>query len=166
MERCGAVFNPANSGIAVTVGDLNDSLVAWDTEVAASIFGGGTQTTARLSADSFAPDGTNETYFARIVGPGAGGTIAFAIVWRQVGGPLIEWDMVFNTMFDWSLSGESDAMDFLNIATHESGHAAGMGHTENVDFCSEQTMFPSARKGETRKATLDLGDIAGINALY
>jgi hypothetical protein len=159
-------FNPAGSGIAVTVGDLDASLEAWDTEVGASIFGAGAQTTDRLSADSSAPDGANETYFARIVGPGAGGIIAITIVWREVGGPMIEWDMVFNTKFGWSLSGESGLMDFLNIATHEAGHASGMGHTDDVDFCSEQTMFPTARNGETKKYTLDVGDQAGIAQLY
>lgn len=159
-------FNPAGSGIAVTVGDLNASLMAWDNEVGASIFGVGEQTTDRLSADTSAPDGANETYFARIVGPGAGGIIAITIVWRDVGGPLIEWDMVFNTKFDWSLSGESRRMDFVNIATHEAGHAGGMGHTDDVDLCSEQTMFPSAGKGETKKQTLEIGDQTGIKALY
>ena len=160
------LFNPAGSGVAVTVSDLDASLVAWDAEVGASIFGAGAQTTARLAADTSAPDLENEAYFARIVGPGAGGIIAITIVWREVDGPLVEWDTVFNTKFSWSLSGESGLMDFLNIATHESGHAAGMGHTDDDDLCSEQTMFPSARKGETKKQTLDVGDIAGIGLLY
>ena len=150
----------------MTVADLNASLVAWDTEVTPSIFGAGAQTTNRLSADTGAPDGANETYFARIVGRGAGGTIAFTILWREVGGPIIEWDMVFNTRFDWSLTGEAYKMDFWNIAAHETGHAAGMGHTEKTTLCSEQTMFPTVSKGETIKRDLDVGDVAGIAALY
>ncbi|MCH7649769.1 MAG: Rrf2 family transcriptional regulator [Nitrospinae bacterium] len=117
-------------------------------------------------ADTFAPDGKNEAYFARIVGRGAGGTIAFTILWREVGGPLIEWDMVFNTKFDWSLSGEADKMDFLNITAHEVGHAAGMGHTDTDVGCVDQTMYPTASKGETIKRDLDVGDEAGIKALY
>ena len=160
------LFNPAGAGVPVTVGDLDTGLSAWDNAVTADIFGTGTQTTAFLSADTSRPDGSNEAYFARLVGRGAGGTIAFTILWYEVGGDLVEWDMVFNTKFDWSLTGESDKMDFVNIAAHEAGHAAGMGHTEKTDLCSEQTMFPTASKGETIKRDLHDGDIAGINELY
>ena len=100
------------------------------------------------------------------MGRGAGGTIPFTILWREVGGPIIEWDMVFNTRFDWSLTGEGDKMDFWNIAAHERGHAGGMGHTEKTTLCSEQTMFPTASKGETIKRDLGVGDVAGVGALY
>ncbi|MEE8422799.1 MAG: matrixin family metalloprotease [Dehalococcoidia bacterium] len=152
-------FGPA------TLAHMDASLQAWDVEVGANIFGTGTATSG-LSADGNAPDGANEAYFARIVGPGARGTIAFTIIWWELNGPFIEWDMVFNTRFSWATDGSSNAMDFLNIATHETGHAAGMGHTEAINDCSEQTMFPTGSNGETQKRTLDVGDIAGIKSLY
>ena len=57
-------------------------------------------------------------------------------------------------------------MDFWNIAAHERGHAGGMGHTEKTTLCSEQTMFPTASKGETIKRDLGVGDVAGVGALY
>ena len=162
------LINPANnSGVSTdaVAANLATALGTWDTEVATSIFGGQVAGTID-GADGNSPDGKNEAYFARIVGRGAGGTIAFTIVWRLVDGPLIEWDMVFNTKYDWSLSGESGKMDFLNIAAHEVGHAAGMGHTDTNVGCVDQTMYPTASKGETIKRDLDVGDQAGIAALY
>ena len=55
-------------------------------------------------------------------------------------------------------------MDFENIATHELGHTVGMGHPS--DYCTEETMFRFASAGETKKQTLEAGDIAGISKLY
>ncbi len=51
-------------------------------------------------------------------------------------------------------------MDFQNIVTHESG----MGHPS--DDCTEETMYRFASLGETKKRTLNAGDIAGIKKLY
>lgn len=119
-------------------------------------------------ADLESPDDKNEVYFADIDHEGA---IAVAIIWGIFGGPppfreLIEWDMVFDDVdFDWSATGEAGKMDFENIATHELGHAVGLGDLYN-DACSEQTMYGYADYGETKKQTLESGDISGIQKLY
>ena len=74
--------------------------------------------------------------------------------------------MVFDDVdFDWSEDGESGKMDFENIARHELGHAVGLGDLYN-DACSEQTMYGYSENGETKKQTLESGDIAGIQKLY
>ena len=110
----------------------------------------------------------NEVMFADIDSPGA---IGVTIIWGIFGGRpssrvLVEWDMVFDDAdFDWSSAGEVGKMDFENIATHELGHAAGMGDLYTNE-CSEQTMYGYAGYGETKKRTLESGDIAGISALY
>ena len=114
------------------------------------------------------PDNKNEVLFADIEYEGA---IAVAIIWGYFGGPppfreLVEWDMVFDDVdFDWSSEGEPNKMDFENIATHELGHAVGLGDLYNAE-CSEQTMYGYADYGETKKQTLESGDIAGIQKLY
>ena len=163
-------FNPAGAGIDVGVGDLDAALTAWEAAALTDIFGAGGETSARLTAESSGgPDGSNEAYFARIVGPGARGTIAFTVLWADTqSGEIVEWDMVFNTRFDWSVGdpAASDAMDFLNIATHEAGRAAGLGHTEKVASCENETMFPTASNGEIMQRTLEAGDTAGAGALY
>ena len=75
--------------------------------------------------------------------------------------------MVFNDAFTWSkdASGSTTEMDFENIATHELGHAVGLGDLYD-DKCSEMTMYGYASYGETNKRSLEDGDIAGIRALY
>ncbi len=118
-------------------------------------------------ADLDSPDNKNEVMFANIDYEGA---IAVAIVWGYFGGPppfreLVEWDMVFDDVdFNWGI-GEAEKMDFENIATHELGHAVGLDDLYK-DLCSEQTMYGYATEGETKKRSLESGDITGIRALY
>lgn len=77
----------------------------------------------------------------------------------------MEWDQVYDDVdFDWSDNGEAGKMDFEEIATHELGHAVGLGHPE--DSCTEETMYRYASLGETKKRDLNTGDIAGIATLY
>lgn len=132
-----------------------------------NIFGGGSVTSTALVADTSSPDNQNEVYFGNISSSGA---IAVTIVWGIFAGPpqgreLVEWDQVYDDVdFDWSLTGEAVKMDFDNIASHEDGHSAGMDHPD--DSCTEETMYRFADYGETKKRTLNSGDIAGVNALY
>ena len=131
------------------------------------IFGSGSATSSALVADTSSPDNQNEVYFANISNSGV---IAVTIVWGIFAGPpqgreLVEWDQVYDDVdYNWSLTGESGKMDFDNIATHEDGHSAGMDHPD--DSCINETMYRFADFGETKKRTLNTGDIAGVNALY
>jgi len=140
----------------------------WETAADYGILGSGSSTMDTLIADTVSPDNQNEVYFADIE---YNNVIAIAIIWGYFSGPpfareLVEWDMIFDDVdFDWSAIGEVGKMDFENIATHELGHAVGMGDLY-TDKCSEQTMYGYASYGETKKRTLEDGDIAGINTLY
>jgi hypothetical protein len=133
-----------------------------------TILGSGSITSSTLTVDNASPDGANEVYFGSISDSGA---IAITSVWGIFGGPpqnreLIEWDMVFDEAdFGWSTSGESDKMDFENIAVHELGHAFGLADLY-TSACAEETMYGYATEGETKKQTLNAGDIQGISALY
>lgn len=145
--------------------DASDGMV--DGVEGANILGDGTTTDVVLAADTASPDGQNEVYFADISSPGA---IAVTIVWGIFGGPLsqrelVEWDQVYDDAdYDWSSSGEANKMDFENIATHELGHSVGLGHPD--DSCTEETMYRFAGFGETKKRTLEAGDIRGVSELY
>ena len=135
----------------------------WE-DASANIFGQGSQTTSPLAIDlSWPTDNTNEVYFADIESDGA---IAVTTIWfTSRGNQILEWDMVFDDFnFLWSENGEEGKMDFENIAMHELGHAAGLGHPD--DSCIDETMFRFASLGETKKQDLHDGDIAGINTLY
>jgi len=139
---------------------------SWDSNVAFDVFGSEVAGTVD-GADTVSPDGKNEVLFADVSSSGA---IAVTIVWGIFGGPpfarkLVEWDMVFDDVdFGWSTDGSAGVMDFHNIAAHEIGHAAGLGHPG--DSCTEETMYSFANFGETKKRDLNAGDIAGIKALY
>ncbi|OGB73765.1 hypothetical protein A3K24_02970 [candidate division Kazan bacterium RIFCSPHIGHO2_01_FULL_44_14] len=132
------------------------------------ILGDGTETFSTLTADLVAPDGLNEVYFADVSESGA---IAVTIVWGIFSGPpqnrqLVEWDQVYDDVdYDWSTFGEASKMDFENIATHELGHSVGLADLYSpADL--EQTMYGYADFGETKKQTLESGDIAGTDKLY
>lgn len=122
--------------------------------------------------DMEAPDKKNEVYFADIKSANA---IGMTVVWGIFRGPLsgrelVEWDQVYDDWdFDWSADCEAEAcdqkMDFGNIATHELGHSVGMDDLYEAK-CSEETMYGYAGYGETKKRTLESGDIFGISQLY
>ena len=156
---------PYVTGAGVDLALTETSLNTWDSEVAFNIFGTGTSGFTD-GADDTAPDGKNEVEFENL---GATNTIAYTIVWGIFGGPpfarkLVEWDAVFNTDYAWSETGGAGKMDYQNIATHEFGHALGLTHPE--DTCTEETMYAFADFGETKKRSLEAGDVTGVNELY
>lgn len=174
------LINPQNNGGLPQTGfeltNMSADIAKWEdatdgilgNSMAGNILGDGSETTANLVADTVSPDGTNEVYFASIADPGA---IAVTIVWGVFGGPvgdreLLEWDQVFDDAdYAWSTSGEAGKMDFENIATHELGHSIGLNDLYSLG-ASEQTMYGYADFGETKKQSLESGDIAGTNVLY
>ncbi len=143
------------------------SLNVWDTEVLFDVFGPVNTILQTDGADTVSPDGKNEVEFKNI---GDNSTIAYTIVWGIFSGPpfareLVEWDAVFNTAYPFGDADvDSSVMDYQNIATHEFGHAAGLGHPD--DSCTEETMYRYADYGETKKRDLEAGDIIGIQELY
>lgn len=141
------------------------SLETWDSQVSFDVFG--TEGTGVVDGlDTQSVDNKNEVMFGNIGEPGA---IAVTIVWGIYSGPpfqrqIVEWDTMFDDVdFSWG-DGLPIVMDFQNIATHEDGHAAGMGHPS--DSCTEETMYRFAAEGEIKKRDLNTGDITGIKALY
>lgn len=160
----GSVFALESDGIAKWE-DASDGVVGSGPGFA--ILGAGSTTGDILVADATAPDGLNEVYFADIA---SSGTIGVTTVWGFFSGPasqreLVEWDQVYNDVdFAWSLTGDPGTMDFDNIATHEIGHAVGMGHPSGS--CTEETMYAYADFGEIKKRDLNTGDITGIDLLY
>ena len=146
------------------------SLETWDSEVSFEIFGSRDSTyLGILEADVVSPDDKNELYYGAIEEPGV---IGVTIVWGYFYGPtfsreLIEWDMILdNVDFAWGdADQEPTRMDYQNILTHELGHSAGMADLY-TSSCTEETMYGYATEGETKKRTLNSGDITGIKELY
>jgi len=146
---------------------IADAIGLWESASGVEIMGDETTSGTVDGIDDVRPDGKNEVLFGDI---GDKGAIAVNISWAIIRGPpsdrqLVEWDQMYDDIdYDWSLSGEAEKMDFLNIAAHEVGHAAGMGHPDNI--CTDETMYAFADFGETKKQDLFDGDIAGIQNLY
>ncbi|HLD85642.1 MAG TPA: matrixin family metalloprotease [archaeon] len=164
------IVNPANSeGLASSfiLSNMAADIQKWETAAGKDAFGTGSLTSQQLVADSVSPDGKNEVYFADVTDANA---IAVTIVWGIFSGPtynrkIIEWDQVYDDVdFSWSSTGAAGKMDFENIATHELGHAFGMGHPGSA--CTQETMYYSAAYGETKKRSLNAGDKAGVKKLY
>ncbi|KKW29764.1 MAG: Peptidase M10A and M12B matrixin and adamalysin [Parcubacteria group bacterium GW2011_GWA2_52_8] len=158
------VLNTLSSGIAKWE-DATDGIIGNGFGV--NVLGDGNATSSILVADQTSPDNQNEVYFDNL---GSDGTIAVTIVWGIFSGPtwnrrLVEWDQVYNTYYTWSANGETNKMDFGNIAVHELGHSVGMADIYSSS-CTEVTMYGYAGFGETKKQTLAQPDINGINKLY
>ena len=76
---------------------------------------------------------------------------------------FVEVDVRFNNAFRWmTSSGCSNAYDLAGVATHEFGHAAGLGHT-NVQGA---TMYPSVAACDFSISSLANDDKAGYSAIY
>lgn len=147
---------------------IASSIQKWEVAAGKDILGENSAGTID-GADMENPDNKNEVMFGGIEDKNV---IAVTIVWGTFSAPvpsreLVEWDQVYNTDYDWSFRGEPDTteMDFDNIATHELGHSVGMGDLY-TSACSEQTMYGYAATGETKKRSLESGDIFGIKSLY
>lgn len=149
----------------------------WDTHTGAELFG--TYSTVEDASwdgdDGDVPDGRNEILFGNYTDPDV---IAVTVTWGYFRGPpqsreITEFDIMFDIDFTWGDAGDTSetelgdmsVMDLQNIATHEFGHGVGLADLY-ADECSEQTMYGYATYGETKKRTLNTGDIAGIQELY
>lgn len=147
------------------------SLAQWEVAAGIEIFGDPDAGGVVDGADTVQPDGKNEVMFGDIAD---NGVIAVTLVWMTFQGKqIVEWDAIFDDAdFTWGYAGETNesqpgditVMDYPNVATHEFGHAAGLDHPSQA--CTEETMHAFAANGETKKRTLNPGDIAGIQVLY
>ena len=146
---------------------LENGVAKWeDASDGKNILGNGYVTIDELVADTSSLDGLNEVYFGQL----DEGTIGVTIIWGVFGGApknreLVEWDQVYNILYEWSDNGEVGKMDFDNIATHELGHSVGMGDLYE-STCADMTMYGYGTEGETKKRNLEAGDITGIQELY
>jgi hypothetical protein len=172
------IVDEDNSGLltGVALTDIQTSINSWESEITSNqkVFLTGNTGQADMSIIGTDWNNINEVAFGTLDNPNV---IAVTISWGYFSGPpplreMVEWDMVFNTSFNWGDAGDTNedelgnvgVMDYVNIATHEIGHATGLDHSG--DTCTNESMYAYAQNGETKKRTLSTGDIAGINSIY
>jgi hypothetical protein len=115
-------------------------------------------------------DGTNVISWSRLGGTTLGVTnyVSTDTSQSQVcSGNLIyrfvEVDVRFNNSFTWQTSSTcTNGYDLAGVATHEFGHAVGLGHTS----VSGATMYPSVASCDFSMSSLANDDKAGYNAIY
>jgi hypothetical protein len=97
---------------------------------------------------------------------GDNGILAVNYYWYTRRGKIVvENDIVFNTYYPWSTSGAATYYDVQNIGTHELGHCLILDDLYS-SYQSEQTMYGHGALGETKKRSLESGDIDGMNYIY
>ena len=129
---------------------------------------GGT-TTALFGArgrDGSCDDGTNVIGWARMDRD----IIAQVITCLDSSGRrVVDTDLALNITQHWEdVQGEPDSrhtFDIRSIVTHELGHVLSLADLYSGDAVY-MTMMGNARYGETRKRTLGLGDIIGVQTAY
>lgn len=109
-----------------------------------------------------AKDGRNVVFFIYGEWPYDSAMAAVTFRWfDNRSGALLDTDIAFNAVdYPWSIGGTS--LDIQNSATHEVGHACGLGHSS----VTEATMFGKTSSGETIKRTLHDDDLAGLDTIY
>jgi hypothetical protein len=95
-----------------------------------------------------------------------GAAPAMVRMWTPKGSKnLVECDMAFNDTYLWGTGGETNRMDVQNVATHEAGHFLSLDDLDGTED-SKQTMYAYASLGETKKRSLEWGDLAGVRRIY
>ncbi len=156
------VINPTNPDLleGSVVSAISASAETWDDAI-----------TSELIDDTFTVDNSamyGVQNFENVVAFGdypQEGVIGVTSVWyTRRGKQIVEFDILLDIDFNWSLSGEAGKMDLQNIATHEFGHALGLGHPDNT--CTEETMYAYSDYGEDKKRILEPADIEGLQKMY
>ncbi|MBT2502240.1 matrixin family metalloprotease [Curtobacterium sp. ISL-83] len=123
---------------------------------------GGTTQAPAVSATGGcgASNGTSVTGW----GPLKAGTLATTCVWSR-GGVAVEVDQRYTTAYAWSSASTCSGtrFDLRGVATHEWGHAYGLGHTLQT---SGLVMKPASSPCDLGQRRLGLGDAFGIDTVY
>lgn len=155
-------INPTVSGVGADVVEsaIRASAQTWDAGTSIQVFG---MATVDNSA-GFGYDGRNTMFFGSSL---SSGTIAQTTIWYYtISRRIVEFDIEYNTYFLWGDAvADPTKMDIAGIATHEIGHGIGLSDLYTTT-CKEVTMYGYSTQGETKKRTLETGDLNGLWKIY
>lgn len=154
-------INPQNADVSATAAEtaIRTAMGVWNSQ-------GGTpfqfQFGGRVSDTSTGHDGKSVILFRNVAN---GSTLGTSYAW-SVNGKLVESDVIFwdgGYKFFTGTSGCSSGMYIEDVAVHELGHSAGLGHSQD----SGASMYPRASAYCSQSwRTLASDDIAGLKSLY
>jgi Matrixin len=137
-----------------------------DNVSATQLYEGTTTKSANIGSDSscLSKDGTSVVSFGNL----ASSDLAMTC-WWTVGNDTVEADIKLNkTEYSWVVNIGSNCSTKFSVeavATHEFGHAFGLGHVTEGSH-SALTMSPVISTCQNSEATLGLGDVKGLEAQY
>ena len=153
-------INPANMDLPTSAIEpaIRAAADAWHLQTGASFafaFAGYSTQTTNTN------DGVNVIMFRNA---SSGSAIATTYTWfsgtRMIDADMVFWDAGFQ--FFTGTSGCSGGFYIEDVATHEFGHALGLGHSTST----AATMYPSISTCSQQSRSLDADDIAGVLSLY
>ena len=170
------VINPSGAPLGAER-EVKAAFEAWDATTSANLF----NDSPIVDMNSWwgKLDGKNSVSWQVI---SDGGIIAGTWIWyldkdnsgtMSPGDEILETDIVFNASQRWGIDRDGEGATFKlkniydvrDIATHEAGHVVGLDDLYEEKY-SEITMYGYSSKGETKKISLELGDINGTRELY
>jgi hypothetical protein len=98
-----------------------------------------------------------------------GGTLGVTCTWSYVDGEAGDSDMLYDNAVGWytgntAPAGCGNQFSLRGVATHEFGHAYGLGHSPG-DSCG-LTMYPATWPCNDGPRDFGLGDVSKLEALY
>jgi hypothetical protein len=98
-----------------------------------------------------------------------GGTLGVTCTWSYASGRAAESDMLYDTGVSWYTGNTAPAgcaaqFSLRGVATHEFGHAFGLGHAPG-NSCN-LTMYPSTWPCNDGARRFGLGDVQGLESIY
>jgi hypothetical protein len=153
-------INPANLDVPadVAISAIRAGAAGW-TAQSSTPFSFSYVGTTKATTVSY--NGRNEVFFRN---GSNGSAIATTYYWSSAGSAIdadiVFWDGAYR--FHGGSTGCTWGFYIQDVATHEFGHALGLGHSP----ISEATMVSGQRYCSTTKRSLAADDIAGVEALY
>ncbi len=163
---------------AGAVSEIAAAFEAWDAATSAELFNDVYDVDSTVNPSLDLPDGVNTVTWRPIQEEGV---VAVTYVWFRdwdgsespsPGDEIVEFEMIFNDLLPWGIDPDGEgrkkmrnAYDVRNVGTHETGHVVGLDDLYHPLY-KELTMYGYTKTGETKKISLEIGDIHGCQELY